>query len=133
MAPLIENFPPKYQTHTPLPSAGTDTPFPLRPRPATLFSFPASADVLARDRLMGARRIRREQVRVDQNLSRRTNGMLKMYERERRLVRMTEIIKKGKLPYIPSVMSWLSAQLDKPSTRIVQADVDALLTPKAPA
>jgi hypothetical protein len=82
---------------------------------------------------MGARRIRREQVRVDQNLSRRTNGMLKMYERERRLVRMTEILKKGKLPYTPAVMSWLSAQLDKPSTRIVQADVDALLTPKAPA
>jgi hypothetical protein len=82
---------------------------------------------------MGARRIRREQVRVDQNLSRRTNGMLKMYERERRLVRMTEILKKGKLPYTPAVMSWLSAQLDKPSTRIVQADVDALLTPKVPA
>jgi hypothetical protein len=80
---------------------------------------------------MGARRIRREQRRVDQNLSRRTNGMLKMRERERRLIRMTEILKKGKLPYTPSVMSWLSAQLDKPSTRIVQADVDGLLNPKA--
>ncbi len=79
---------------------------------------------------MGARRIRREQRRVDQNLSRRTNGMRKMDERERRHTRMTELLKKGKLPYTPSIMSWLSAQLDKPSTRIVQADVDALLTPK---
>lgn len=76
---------------------------------------------------MGARRIRREQRRVDQNLSRRTNGMLKMYERERRRIRMTELLKKGKLPYTPAVMSWLSAQLDKPSTRIVQADVDAVV------
>ena len=80
---------------------------------------------------MGARRIRREQRRVDQNLSRRTNGMLKMYERERRRIRMTELLKKGRLPYTPSIMSWLSAELDKPSTRIVQADVDALLNPKA--
>ena len=79
---------------------------------------------------MGARRIRREQVRVDQNLSRRTNGMLKMAERERRQIRLVELLKKGKLPYTPTIMSWLSAQLDKPSTRIVQADVDAILNPK---
>ncbi len=80
---------------------------------------------------MGARRIRREQRRVDMDLSRRTNGMLKMHERERRRIRMTELLKKGKLPYTPSIMSWLSAELDKPSTRIVQADVDGLLNPKA--
>lgn len=79
---------------------------------------------------MGARRIRREQRRVDQNLSRRTNGMLKMAERERRQIRMIELLKKGKLPYTPTIMSWLSVQLDKPSTRIVQADVDAILNPK---
>jgi hypothetical protein len=76
---------------------------------------------------MGARRIRREQRRVDMDLSRRTNGMRKMDERERRNARMTELLKKGKLPYTPSVMSWLSAQLDKPASRIVQADVDGLL------
>ncbi len=79
---------------------------------------------------MGARRIRREQRRVDMDLSRRTNGMLKTKERERRHLRMTEILKKGKLPYTPVVMSWLSAQLDKPATRIVQADVDGILNPK---
>ena len=80
---------------------------------------------------MGARRIRREQRQVDMAESRRVNGMWKTKERARRQSRMVEIIKKGKLPYTPSVMSWLSARLDKPATRIVQADVDALLSPKA--
>lgn len=80
---------------------------------------------------MGARRIRREQRRVDMDISRRTNGMLKTAERERRQTRMLELLKKGKLPYTPAVMSWLSARLDKPATRIAQADVDAVLNPGA--
>jgi hypothetical protein len=79
---------------------------------------------------MGARRIRREQRRVDMNLSRRTNGMRKMQERERRKARMLEIIKKGKLPFTPVVMSWLSAELDKPSRLITQAEVDKLVNAK---
>jgi hypothetical protein len=79
---------------------------------------------------MGARRIRREQRRVDMAESRRTNGMLKMKERIRRRTRMLEIIQKGKLPYTPAVMSWLSATLNKPSRQIVQADVDQLLKEK---
>jgi hypothetical protein len=76
---------------------------------------------------MGARRIRREQRRADMAESRIVNGMKKMHERERRALRMREIIKAGKFPYTPSVMSWISAELDKPSSRIVQADVDALV------
>jgi hypothetical protein len=76
---------------------------------------------------MGARRIRREQRRHDMALSRRTNGMLKMKERIRRHSRMLEMIKKGKLPFTPPVMSWLSAELNKPARQIVQADVDQLL------
>ena len=76
---------------------------------------------------MGARRIRREQRREDQNLSRRTNGMRKMHERERRATRMKEIIKASKFPYTPAVMSWISVQLDKPTRQIVQADVETLL------
>jgi hypothetical protein len=76
---------------------------------------------------MGARRIRREQRRVDMAESRRTNGMRKMKERARRETRMLEIIRKGKLPYTPPVLSWLSAELDKPARQIVQADVDRLL------
>jgi hypothetical protein len=79
---------------------------------------------------MGARRIRREQRQFDMALSRRVNGMRKMKERNRRTHRMLEIIRKGKLPYTPAVLSWLSAELDKPATRIVQADVDALLAAK---
>jgi len=76
---------------------------------------------------MGARRIRREQRREDMDLSRRTNGMRKMKERERRDKRMKELIRGGKYPYTPAVLSWLSVQLDKPARQIVQADVDALL------
>ena len=40
---------------------------------------------------------------------------------------MLEMIKKGKLPFTPTVMSWISAELDKPVRQIVQADVDKLL------
>ena len=76
---------------------------------------------------MGARRIRREQRREDMAHSRRTNGMRKMKERARRETRMLEIIQKGKLPFTPAVMSWLSRQLDMPSGRIKQEDVDRLV------
>jgi hypothetical protein len=76
---------------------------------------------------MGSRRIRREQRRQDMAESRRTNGMLKMKERNRRYKRMLELIKKSKWPFTPPVMSWLSAALNKPARRIVQADVDQLL------
>ena len=77
---------------------------------------------------MGARRIRREQRREDQAESRTLNGMRKMYERQRRKLRMVETIKKqGKLPYTPVVMSWLSTQLDTPSRLITQAEVDEVL------
>jgi len=76
---------------------------------------------------MGARRIRREQRQVDMRESRRVNGMSKMKERDRRDARLREFLKKGTLPYTPTVMSWLSHALDKPATRIVQADVDRFL------
>jgi hypothetical protein len=59
--------------------------------------------------------------------SRRNNGMLKMKERVRRHGRMLEVLKKGKLPFTPTVMSWLSAALDKPSRLITQAEVDQLV------
>jgi hypothetical protein len=79
---------------------------------------------------MGARRIRREQRRVDMAESRERNGVRKVNERARRDQRMTELVKAGKLPYTPSVMSWLSSKLDKPSRLITQAEVDALLQGK---
>ena len=78
---------------------------------------------------MGLRRVRRMQRQADMKLSRRVNGVVKKKERARRDLRMLGILKAQKLPFIPSVMSWVSEHLDKPSTRITQADVDALVNP----
>jgi hypothetical protein len=60
---------------------------------------------------------------MDQKASRLDNGILKEKERARRDRRMSEIIKKSKLPYTPAVMSWLSMKLDKPSKLITEEDV----------
>ena len=76
---------------------------------------------------MGARRIRREQRRVDMADSRTVNGHLKTKERLRRDARMTAILKAVKPPYTPAMMSWLSAKLDKPSTKITQSDLKTIL------
>jgi hypothetical protein len=59
--------------------------------------------------------------------SRQINGIRKVAERERRRIRMIGLIKQGKLPYTPPVMSWLSQQLDKPSRLITQAEVNELV------
>ena len=75
---------------------------------------------------MGARRIRREQRANDQIQSRHENGFRKDKERIRRDARMLELAKKAKFPYTPSVLSWLSVQLDKPGSKITEADVKAL-------
>jgi hypothetical protein len=77
---------------------------------------------------MGARRIRREQRRFDMAESRRNNGSRKIEERERRTLRMVGLIKQGKLPYTPPVMSWISEQLDKPSRLVTQQEVDKLVS-----
>ena len=76
---------------------------------------------------MGARRIRREQRQVDMSESRHRNGIRKLKERTRRDARMKDIVKKGQLPYTPPVLSWLSAQLDKPGRLITPEDVQKLL------
>lgn len=76
---------------------------------------------------MGARRIRREQRAFDMALSRRTKGMVKTKERARRKSRLVDIIKKTEFPYTPSVMSWISAQLGKPSKQITKAEVESLI------
>ena len=76
---------------------------------------------------MGARRIRREQRRVDMAESRLRNGFVKVKERARRDARMLETIKKGQLPFTPPVLSWLSVQLNKPGRLITQEDVQKLL------
>jgi len=77
-----------------------------------------------REGVMGQRRIRREQRQHDQAESRLLNGVLKVKERARRDKRMVEAVKKGKLPYTPAVMSWLSVKLDKPSRLITPQDLE---------
>jgi hypothetical protein len=76
---------------------------------------------------MGARRIRREQRQADMRESRRRNGINKVKERARRDLRMVDIIKNSKPPYLPAVMSWLSAKLDKPSRQITAEDVSKVV------
>jgi hypothetical protein len=76
---------------------------------------------------MGARRVRRSQRQVDMAKSRLKNGILKVKERSRRDARMLETVKKGKLPYLPVVMSWLSEKTNKPSRLITQEDVQKLV------
>ena len=75
---------------------------------------------------MGARRLRRDRIQHDQKVSRRENGILKTKERARRDSRMLAVINGKKLPFLPAVMSWLSAKLDKPSRLIKQEEVDQL-------
>ena len=59
--------------------------------------------------------------------SRHRNGILKAKERQRRDLRMKEIVKKGQLPFTPPVMSWLSIQLEKPARLITAADLKKVL------
>lgn len=82
---------------------------------------------------MGARRIRREQRQVDMAESRRENSKYKDKERVRRDDRMLGLIKNGKMPFTPAILSWMSVKLDKPSTRITDADVSKILNPPSAA
>jgi hypothetical protein len=76
---------------------------------------------------MGARRIRREQRAVDMAESRRVNSKYKDKERVRRDERMLGLLKQGKKPYTPVLLSWLSVRLDKPATRITDTDISEVL------
>ncbi len=76
---------------------------------------------------MGQRRDRKDLTLHLQRVSRETNGHLKRAERERRETRLKTLLQKGKLPYTPTIMSWLSAEVNKPSKQITQADVDAYI------
>jgi len=75
---------------------------------------------------MGARRIRREQRQVDMAESRHCNGVRKAKERGRRLARLKDALKKTQPPYSPTVLSWLSAELNKPGRLITPEDVKKL-------
>jgi hypothetical protein len=76
---------------------------------------------------MGIRRKRLDRRLADQQRSRKENGVLKRSERERRDARLKDLVKKGKLPFTPTVLSWLSAKLNKRGRLITQADVDKFM------
>jgi hypothetical protein len=56
------------------------------------------------------------------------NRVFKVRERKRRTDRMLATVKAGRLPYAPTVMSWLSRELEKPAKKITPEDVKTLLT-----
>lgn len=76
---------------------------------------------------MGRRRDRKDLILSLQQQSRETNGHLKRAERVRRQNRLKILLQKGKLPYTPTILSWLSVEMNKPSGQITQADVDSYL------
>jgi hypothetical protein len=57
--------------------------------------------------------------------SRLINGDRKVKERSRREKRLRQAVTKGKLPYAPYIMSWLSEELNKPARLISQGEIDA--------
>ena len=79
---------------------------------------------------MGLRRTRLDLRMSDQRVSRKVNGTRKTKERDRRDERVLGLVKAGKLPFTPVVLSWLSTALNKPGRLITQADVDKLLSAK---
>ena len=77
---------------------------------------------------MGLHRTHRKHLdQMDALHTKARNRIFKDRERARRDERMVDAVRAGKLPYAPTVMSWLSRKLDKPSTKITSADVKALL------
>ena len=71
-----------------------------------------------------SRKRRRELRQYDQHQSRIENGKLKNKERERRHKLLLEKLESGKVPVHPTILSWLSAALDKPSKQITVEDVE---------
>jgi len=69
----------------------------------------------------------RRRVREDHAATRIVNRVYKDSERTRRDARMVAMVKAGKFPYAPMVMSWLSRKLDKPSSKITEADLKTVL------
>ena len=54
------------------------------------------------------------------------NVIVKTKENSRRDARMLDVVKNGSLPYTPTVMSWISRKLDKPSSKLTQEDIAKL-------
>jgi hypothetical protein len=68
---------------------------------------------------------------ADAKATRSFNARFKLKERHRRDARMLTALKAGSLPYTPDVMSWLSREIGKPSTRITREDVAQFLASRS--
>lgn len=64
--------------------------------------------------------------RSDAIATKLVNRKKKIAERVRRDSRMLARVQADNLPYTPDVMCWLSRKLDKPSTKITEADLKTL-------
>jgi hypothetical protein len=76
---------------------------------------------------LNSRKRRKEMRQHDMRTSRIENGLRKRKERVRRDATMTDLVKKGQLPYTPSILSWLSAKLEKPGRLITPDDVKKIV------
>ena len=72
---------------------------------------------------LDSRKRRLARRRSDMQQSRIENGHRKRDERNRRDATMKSLIQKGSLPYTPTILSWLSVQLNKPGRLITAEDV----------
>ena len=70
---------------------------------------------------------RMDRARANGKVTRRENGHLKRKERANRDKRMAELVKKGKFPFTPSIINWISVKVGKPSTQLTEADVKAVV------
>ena len=77
---------------------------------------------------MGQRRDRFDQRLANQTSTRRENSLKKDSERVRKSELNTKLVKEGKFPFTPALMSWLSAEMGKKSSQITEADVKAFVS-----
>ena len=64
---------------------------------------------------------------IEDARTKKRNRMRKTKECARRDERIMAEVKQGRLPYGPVVMSWLSRKLTKPSNKVTESDIQALL------
>ena len=63
----------------------------------------------------------------DSRATRAVNSVRKTKERARRRARILEVLRSGRGPFSPTVMSWLSRELDKPASKISAEDIRAFV------
>jgi hypothetical protein len=67
-----------------------------------------------------------DRARANGRITRSENSALKIKARANRDARMKELLKKGKFPYTPAIMSWVSVKLGKPARLVTETEVLAL-------